>query len=116
MAGGRPRKVIEQEQFEKLCGIQCTKEEICAWFNASEKTLDRWVKDTYGQEYSFSQVFNASRQVGHISLRRKQFARAMEGSDQMLKWLGANYLKQSDKTSTTHEAGETVKKLVVNLG
>ena len=42
MGAGRPRKEIDQEQFEKLCGLQCTEEEICAWFDISDKTLAGW--------------------------------------------------------------------------
>ena len=32
---GRPRKEINQTEFEKLCGLQCTKEEICDWFRVT---------------------------------------------------------------------------------
>lgn len=28
----RPRKEIDQNQFENLCGLQCTLEEICSFF------------------------------------------------------------------------------------
>ena len=29
----RPLKEISQKDFEKLCGLQCTKEEICGFFD-----------------------------------------------------------------------------------
>ena len=35
----RPRKEIDQNEFEKLCALQCTQEEICAWFDVTDKTL-----------------------------------------------------------------------------
>ena len=35
----RPRKKINKKQFESLCAIQCTKEEICDILDISEKTL-----------------------------------------------------------------------------
>ena len=42
----RPKKEIDQEQFEKLCGLQCTKEEVADWFDCSEDTIERWCKAT----------------------------------------------------------------------
>lgn len=51
----RPKKEIDQKQFENLCGLQCTLEEICGWFGVTDKTLDSWCKRTY--HASFSEVF-----------------------------------------------------------
>lgn len=72
---GRPKKEIAQDQFEKLCGLQCTLEEICGWFDVTDKTLDRWCKETYGK--SFSEVFAKKREAGKISLRRSQWRLAV---------------------------------------
>lgn len=90
---GRPKKEIAQDQFEKLCGLQCTLEEICGWFDVTDKTLDRWCKETYGE--SFSEVFAKKREAGKISLRRSQW-RLAEKSAAMAIFLGKNYLGQSD--------------------
>ncbi len=92
----RPRKEIDQKQFENLCGLQCTKEEICGWFNISEKTLNSWCKRTYGQ--SFSLVFQQKRGNGKISLRRKQWALADENASMAI-WLGKQYLGQREPES-----------------
>ena len=35
---GRPKKEIDQKQFENLCGLQCTQEEICGFFDVTDKT------------------------------------------------------------------------------
>ena len=67
----RPKKEIDQDQFEKLCGLQCTEAEIMGWFDITDKTLTRWCKDTYGE--SFSEVYAKKREKGKISLRRAQF-------------------------------------------
>lgn len=32
----RPRKEIDQKNFESLCGLQCTKEEICGCFDVTD--------------------------------------------------------------------------------
>ena len=44
---GRPRKEIDKRDFEKLCMLQCTRAEMCSWFNVSEPTLIDWCKRTH---------------------------------------------------------------------
>ena len=44
---GRPPIEIDKDQFEKLCGIQCTEEEISGWFKCSVDTLNRWCKKDF---------------------------------------------------------------------
>lgn len=95
--GGRPLKGIDQKQFENLCGLQCTKEEICSWFDITDKTLDRWCKQTYNA--GFSEVFRQKRGKGKISLRRSQF-RLAEKNANMAIWLGKQYLDQSDEQAS----------------
>ena len=90
---GRPRKEIDKEQFEKLCAIQCTKEEISGWFDVSEDTLERWGKREYKE--NFAVIFAKKREKGKISLRRSQF-RLAEKSAAMAIFLGKNYLGQKD--------------------
>lgn len=89
----RPRKEIDQRQFENLCGLQCTKEEICGFFGLTDKTLETWCKRTY--KAGFSEVFRLKRGAGKISLRRSQF-RLAESSANMAIWLGKQYLGQKD--------------------
>lgn len=89
----RPRKEINQKEFEKLCGLQCTRDEICAWFDISEKTLEAWCKRTYKQ--CFSPVFAQKRGIGKISLRRYQWQLA-EKSASMAIFLGKQFLGQRD--------------------
>lgn len=90
---GRPRKEIDQKQFEGLCKLQCTLSEICGWFDITDKTLDSWCKRTYHQ--TFSEVFKSKREAGKISLRRAQFHLA-ESNASMAIWLGRQYLGQKD--------------------
>jgi hypothetical protein len=93
--GGRPRKQIDKEQFEKLCNLQCTLEEMCCYFDCDDKTLEKWCKRTYKK--GFSDIFRIKRGNGKISLRRKQFEVALSGNPTMLIWLGRNMLGQTDK-------------------
>lgn len=90
----RPKKIINKKQFENLCAIQCTKEEICSVLDVTDKTLDKWVKENYN-EY-FSVVFKQKREFGLMSLRRKQMESALNGNTTMQIFLGKNLLKQSD--------------------
>lgn len=89
----RPRKEIDQKDFESLCALQCTKEEICGFFDVSDKTLENWCKRTYSE--GFSEVFKKKRGKGKISLRRAQF-RLAEKSASMAIWLGKQWLGQKD--------------------
>lgn len=90
----RPRKEIDQKQFENLCGLQCTKEEICAWFDTTDKTLESWCKRTYNA--GFSEIFRQKRGLGKISLRRSQW-RLAEKNATLSIWLGKQYLGQRDE-------------------
>lgn len=101
----RPNKEIDQKQFESLCGIQCTREEICSFFGISEKTLDSWCKRTYKK--SFSLIFQEKRGVGKVSLRRSQF-RLAEKNPTMAIWLGKQYLDQKDIIETDMSGGITI--------
>lgn len=89
----RPHKEIDQKNFESLCGLQCTLEEICGFFGVTDKTLDGWCKRTYKQ--SFSEVFKQKRGAGKISLRRAQF-RLAEKNANMAIWMGKQYLGQTE--------------------
>lgn len=94
MAAGRPRKEIDKNSFEKLCGLLCTLDEIAGFFNCSPDTIERWCKREY--KANFAEVFKRYSAAGKISLRRYQFKLA-EKSAAMAIFLGKNYLGQSDK-------------------
>lgn len=90
---GRPKKEIRKVDFEKLCALQCTQQEICDFFECDHKTLTRWCKREYKKEYS--QVYSEKKVGGKVSLRRLQF-RLAEKSAAMAIFLGKNILGQSD--------------------
>lgn len=90
---GRPKIIIDQDQFENLCKMQCTELEICAWFRCSDETLNTWCKKTYKK--TFCECFATFREGGKISLRRSQW-RLAETNPSMAIFLGKNYLNQCD--------------------
>ena len=102
----RPQKELDTEQFEKLCALQCTEQEICGWFSITDKTLDAWCKRTYGKSYS--EVYEEKRVVGKISLRRAQWHLA-EKNVTMAIWLGKQYLGQKDRIE--YEDKESIARL-----
>ena len=90
----RPRKTINKKQFERLCAIQCTQAEICSVLDVCEDTLLKWCKETY--KMSFSEIYKQKRELGCMSLRRKQMELALSGNPAMQIFLGKNLLRQSD--------------------
>lgn len=108
----RPLKPIDRQEFEKLCGLQCTKSEICSWFDVTDKTLENWCKREY--ELGFSEVFAEKRGLGKISLRRNQFKLA-EKSAAMAIFLGKNYLGQRDQHDITATAEGRLAELIDGL-
>ena len=93
MPAGRKPKEIDQSQFEKLCGLQCTQEEIAGFFDVSADTIDRWCKRTY--QVNFAEVYKKHAGKGKIALRRYQM-RLAETNASMAIWLGKQYLRQKD--------------------
>lgn len=100
---GRPKIQINKEQFEKLCRMQCTIEEIAGFFNCCDDTINNWCKSTYGD--TFSVIYKKKSMNGKISLRRTQFKIAEKGNASMAIFLGKQYLGQRDviETDNKHE-------------
>lgn len=91
---GRPRKEINKEEFEKLCGLHCTEEDIAGWFDISPDTVDRWCQREYGE--NFADTYKRKCSPGKVSIRRKQMEVAQNGNPTMLIWLGKTILGQRD--------------------
>lgn len=90
----RPRKEIDEDQFKKMCGLQCTLTEIAGFFDCSEDTIENWCKRTFHE--GFSDCYKKYSAGGKISLRRAQF-RLAEKNAAMAIFLGKNYLGQTDR-------------------
>jgi hypothetical protein len=101
----RPRKNIERKDFASLLAIQCTLEEVTAFFDhkldgCSADTIERWCKRTYNE--SFADIAAKKRNLGKISLRRAQFELAKKNGAVAI-FLGKNYLGQKDNIIETDE-------------
>lgn len=94
---------IDQKQFEVLCAIQCTREEICGVFDISKDTLLRWCKATYGTD--FETVYEQKKQNGKASLRRTMFKQA-EKNSAMAIWLSKQHLGMKEPEQEVKHSGE----------
>lgn len=90
---GRPRKEISEVEFEKLCTLQCTEEEIAGWFNCSVDTIENWCKRTYGE--TFSETYKKYSAGGKLTLRRNML-KLSEKSAVMAIFLAKNWLGMTD--------------------
>ena len=90
---GRPRKEINNTEFEKLCGLQCTLEEIAGFFDCSEDTIENWCKREY--ESTFSDIYKKFSYGGKLTLRRNML-KLSEKNATMAIFLAKNWLNMSD--------------------
>jgi hypothetical protein len=91
-AGRKPVK-IDLVELEKLCSVNCTDEEIGAWFGVSTRTIESRRKQP-----KFAEVMNRGRAKGRISVRRAQMKLLESGNGTMGVWLGKQLLGQRDVT------------------
>lgn len=90
---GRPKVEVNWENFEKLCALHCTSEEIASFLNVHIQTLRERVKEHYGEDFSL--VYKRFLDTGKCSLRRDQRAIARKNASMAI-WLGKQYLGQKD--------------------
>src|ERR1700738_78701 len=83
---------IDLAELEKLSSLQCTDEEIAAWFNVTTRTIERRRK-----KKSFAEVMDRGKAKGRISVRRQQMKLLENGNATMGVWLGKNILGQTDE-------------------
>lgn len=83
---------INLAELEKLAAMQCTDEEIAAWFNVSTRTIERRRKSPV-----FAETIVRGKARGRISLRRAQRKILEQGNATMAIWLGKQYLGQADQ-------------------
>tara|TARA_R110000822_G_scaffold50219_4_gene131343 strand:+ start:883 stop:1239 length:357 start_codon:yes stop_codon:yes gene_type:complete len=111
---GRPRLDIDPEALRKLCRLNCTVEEIAAYFECNKKTIERRM----AEDESFSDIVHNSRSMGKLSVRRQQFKIMEGGNPTMAIWLGKQLLGQSDKREvevSSQSLEQTLIELAENL-
>jgi hypothetical protein len=91
----RPEAKIDLAELEKLCGMQCTDEEIAAFFGVSTRTIERRRK-----VQKFSEVMDRAKAKGRVSVRRSLFKLAAGGNVAAAIFLSKNLLGYRDVVNT----------------
>ena len=82
---------IDLAELERLSMMQCTDEEIAAWFGVTTRTIERRRKNP-----KFAEVMDRGKAKGRISVRR-QLKLLEAGNATMGVWLGKQILGQTDE-------------------
>src|ERR1700732_3060138 len=98
MARRGTRARIDLVELEKLCLLQCTDEEIAAWFGVSTRTIER-----RRLQKKFADVMARGKAKGRISVRRMQMKLLEQGNATMGVWLGKQLLGQRDEIALQNE-------------
>ena len=93
----RPEAKIDLAELEKLCGMQCTDEEIAAFFGVSTRTIERRRK-----VQRFSEVMDRAKAKGRVSVRRSLFKLAAAGNVAAAIFLSKNLLGYRDVVNNEH--------------
>lgn len=105
---GRPPVDIDLKILANIAERQWTITEIAAFLNVSTDTIYR---------RGYLPLIEEARERGKAKLRDMQWKKAGEGDRDMIKWLGKQYLKQSEKVEqkvsaeVNHSTEEKVKTL-----
>jgi hypothetical protein len=97
---GRKTKEIDKLELEKLCSMQCTDEEIAAWFCVSVRTIRSRRKQA-----QYAEVMRRGNAKGCISIRRAQIRLLEAGNASIAIWLGKTMLGQKDTMQITGADG-----------
>lgn len=81
-----PDPNLDREQIKRLASIMCTEEQIAAFCNVSVNVIRR----------HYSVEVQTGHDTGKIQLRQWQMEQAQKGNIDMLKWLGKQFLGQTD--------------------
>ena len=93
----RPEAKIDLVELEKLCGMQCTDEEIAAFFNVSTRTIERRRKVK-----RFSEIMDHAKAKGRVSVRRSLLRMAAKDNVAAAIFLSKTLLGYRDVVNTEH--------------
>jgi hypothetical protein len=97
--GGRPFIEIDLAELEKLCRLNCTVEEVAAFFGVSKRTIEYRIEN----DPQFKELIEQGRANGKLSVRRKQFHHLEDDNVPMAIFLGKVLLGQRETTEQVNE-------------
>ena len=89
---GRKPSSIALGELEKLCGLQCTDEDVAGFFGVKVRTIERRRQ----REPAFAAAMERGRAKGRVSVRRLLHVQAFKGNTAALIFLGKNVLDYRD--------------------
>lgn len=93
----RPKVRIDLDELEKLAGLQCTDEELAAWFRVSARTIARRRSSP-----KFRESLDRGKARGKVTLRRHLWKLANAGNVAAAIFLSKNILGYKDVGSIEH--------------
>ena len=93
----RPEAKIDPVELEKLCQLQCTDEEIAAFFNTSTRTIERKRKNP-----KFAEIMERGKAKGRVSVRRSLIRMALNNNVAAAIFLAKNLLGYKDVVNNEH--------------
>jgi len=90
---------IDWKEFEAQCAMQCTLREIADYFNCSEDTIERRVREHYN--CGFADIFKRKRVKGLMSLRASLFKLGGKQGNVAI-FLAKNWLGMKDRQEIEH--------------
>lgn len=112
---GRKPKDISLEILIKLASMRCTRNEMAAFFDCAPITIDDHILRDTGMKFpTFFEKYSA---LGHISIRRALYQRALKGSDKLLallceKTIFVDGVKAEDSDMSSDPALDSAKQQV----
>ena len=88
---GRKSANLDQKELETLCALQCTDEDVAAFFGVTVRTIERRRKKP-----AFAAAMERGRGIGRVSVRRSLFAQAANGNTAAAIFLAKNLLGYRD--------------------
>ncbi len=93
----RPVVKIDLTELEKLYAMQCTDEEVAAFFSVSTRTIER-----RRQVKQVGEAMDRAKAKGRVSVRRSLFRLAANGNIAASIFLAKNLLGYRDVMNTEH--------------
>lgn len=104
---------LTQEAFEFGMAIHASMSDVLGFFRISRSTLQRWVKDTYGPQYTFEKKAEELRGFGNVSLLRHLFELSRKNAAVAI-FLAKNWLGMSDDPKPV-DSGEDRKEFLAAI-
>jgi hypothetical protein len=95
---GRKSAHIDLAELEKLASLQCTDEELAAWFGVSVRTIERRKVTSR----AFAEALARGKAKGRTSLRRSLWGLAVKGNPAANIFLAKNLLGYRDYFANEH--------------